>query len=51
MSFKYFVMGSGITDKKKSVLLLHSVGPEVRVLETLEDTGSDDDYDTAIKFR
>jgi len=50
-SFRYFVVGSGVTDKtQKRALLLHLVGPEVQqIFETLDNTGRDNDFDTAVE--
>ena len=49
-AFNYFVVGSGVTDKtQKRALLLHLVGPEVQeIFETLDETGADNDFDTAV---
>lgn len=50
-SFKYFLTGSRVTDRaQKRARLLHLAGPEVpKIFETLEDTGADNNYDSAVQ--
>ena len=49
--FENLIVGMGITDaKQKRALLLHYSGPEVdEIFNTLEDTGEDEDYKTAVE--
>lgn len=49
--FENLIVGMGITDaKQKRALLLHYSGPEVdEIFDTLEGTGEDEDYKTAVE--
>jgi len=49
--FENLIVRMGIADaKQKRALLLHYSGPEVdKIFNTLEDTGEDEDYKTAVK--